>query len=97
VTVVVAVALLFAGVLSLGEDRVAVLLSVVAVPGALTTIVNVAVVPAASVARVHVTVGLPEQLQPVPVDEMNVVPAGSGSDTLMELASIVELFVTPIV
>jgi hypothetical protein len=65
------------------------------VPGAVTVIVIDADAPGASVARVHVTVVVPEQLQPVPVAETRLVPAGSGSETLTEFAVTVdELFVT---
>jgi hypothetical protein len=65
------------------------------VVGAVTVIVIGAVVFGASVERVHVTVVVPLQLQPVPLAETNVVPAGSVSETLSELAVIVvELFLT---
>jgi hypothetical protein len=94
-TVVVAVALLFPVVVSLGDDTVAVLVRVCGVLGAVTVIVIAAVAPAASVARVHVTVAVPEQLQPVPFAETNVVVGGRVSETLTEFASVTALlFVT---
>ena len=98
-TVVLAVALLFAVLVSFGELTVAVFEMVCAVEGAVTTIVIAgAVVLGAMDGRVQVTVVVPAQIQPVPVDETKVVPAGSGSDTLTEVAVIVdELLVTLIV
>jgi hypothetical protein len=83
--------------LSFGELTVAVFEIVPAVAGAVTLIVIAgAVVLGAIEARVQVTV--PDtfaQLQPVPDAETKLVPAGSGSETLTELAVIVaELFVT---
>src|SRR5205807_1437286 len=91
VTVVVAVAELLPAVLSFGELTVAVLEIVCAVEGAVTTIAILeAVVLGAIEARVQVTVDVPEQAQPVPVAETKVVPAGSGSETLTEVAVIVE-------
>ena len=97
-TVVVAVAELFAALLSLGDETVAVLLIVPAVDGAVTTIVKLALVFFTRVARVQVTVVVPEHAHPVPLAETNVVPAGSVSTTLTEVASmVVDGFVTAIV
>jgi hypothetical protein len=102
----VAVAELLPGVLSLGDDTVAVFEIVPWLEGAVTGIVIVgAVVLGAIDARVHVTVVIPEtvaslQLQSVPEAEPDVyvVPEGSGSETLTDVAVTVdELFVTLIV
>ena len=94
-TVVVAVAVLLPGVLSLGELTVAVLLMVPAVGGAVTTIVmgGAAEFPVID-GRVHVTVAVPEQAQPVPLAETKVVPAGIVSATEIDVAAGVELLVT---
>src|SRR5205823_10622991 len=88
-TTVVAVAVLLPGVMSLGDETVAVLM-IVAVPApagavTLTTMLGVVAPTARFAARVHVTV--PEawaqlQLASVPANETNVVPAGRGSVTL---------------
>jgi hypothetical protein len=91
VTVVVAVAVLFAGFGSaVVEATLAVLLKLPAWFGALTvTVITGAVAPAASAARVHVTDTLPvfEHDQPVPVADTNVTPAGSVSVTVRFAAS----------
>ena len=93
-TVVVSVSELLPGVLSFGEDTVAVLDRVWAVAGAVTLIVIVgALVFAAIDARVQVIVVVPEQVQPVP-NPVPVMPPGSGSETLTELAAVAELLVT---
>jgi hypothetical protein len=94
--VVVAVAVLLTGVLSLGDETVAVLLIVPGVDGAVTWMLMVgAVVLAAIDARVHVTVVEPEHDQPVPAAETRVEPAGSGSETLTFVAgTVAELLVT---
>src|SRR5439155_1067520 len=88
-TTVAWVAVLFPGVMSLGDETVAVLLTV-AVPtpvGAvtLTTMLGVVALTARFAARVQVT--KPEacaqlQLASVPANETKVVPAGRGSVTL---------------
>ena len=97
-TVVVAVAELLPGVLSFGELTVAVLVIEPAVLGAVTTIVKLALVFFTSVARVQVTVVVPEHVQPVPDADTYVVPAGIVSTTLTEVASmVVDGFVTLIV
>jgi hypothetical protein len=97
-TVVVAVAELFAVLLSLGEVTVAVLDSDVGLPGAVTTRSKLAEAPAARAARVQVTGDDALQVQPVPLAETNVVPAGIVSETLTVVAATVaELFVTVIV
>jgi hypothetical protein len=97
-TVVVAVAELFPATLSLGDVTVAVLLRVVADPGAVTTRSKLAELLAARDGRVHVTGDDALQVQPVPLAETNVVPAGIVSETLRDVAATVaELFVTVIV
>jgi hypothetical protein len=84
--------------LSLGEVTDAVFERVAAVPGALTTMSKLADAPAASDARVHVTVDVPEQLHPAPLAETKVVPPGIVSLTLSDVAgTVLELFVTLIV
>ena len=97
-TVVLAVAELLAALLSLGEVTVAVLLIVPAVDGAVTTIVmgGAAEFPVID-GRVHVTVVVPEQAQPVPLAEPKVVPTGIVSVTEIDVAAGVELLVTAIV
>ena len=90
--------LLFAGVLSCGELTVAVLLIVPGVLGAVTlTTMLGAVVLGARLARVHVTV--PDECPhvhpaPVPVNETNVVPAGSVSVTVIAVAAAGPPFAT---
>src|SRR5450631_343080 len=72
------------------EETEAVLVSVVACAGAVTTTVMVgAVAPAASAGRVQVTETLPVfvQVQPVPVVDTKVTPAGRVSVTETEAAS----------
>ena len=97
-TVVVAVAELFPVMLSLGDVTVAVFVKVVGIGGAVTTIAKLAEAAAASEARVQVTVVVPAHSQPLPLAETNVVPTGSVSETLREVAATVaELFVTLIV
>ena len=97
-TVVVAVAELFAVLLSLGDETVAVLLSVVAIAGAVTTIVIVALVFGARVAMLQLVELVPVQVQPVAVRETNVVPAGMVSvTTTLAAATVVDGFVTVIV
>jgi hypothetical protein len=84
--------------LSLGELTDAVFESVAAVPGALTTMSKLAEVPAASDGRVHVTVDVPEHVQPLPLAEMKVVAPGIVSVTLSDVAgTVAELLVTLIV
>src|SRR5688572_29723205 len=97
-TVVVAVAELFAALLSLGDVTVAVFVSVAGTAGAVTTIVKISIALAAIEARVQVTVSVPVQAQPAPLAETNVVPTGIVSETLTAVAATVaELFVTLIV
>ena len=97
-TVVLAVAELFAALLSLGELTVAVLLIVPAVDGAVTTIVMDGAVEFPVIeGRVHVTVVVPEQAQPGPLAEPKIVTAGIVSVTEIDDAAGVELLVTLIV
>src|SRR5438105_2603525 len=97
-TVVVAVSELLPVTLSLGEETVAVFVIVPVVLGAFTTRSKLADAPAARDARVHVTVDVPEQLQPVPLAETNVVPLGIVSDTVTDVAgTALELLVTVMV
>ena len=85
VTVVDAVEVLFAGVWSgVVAVTVAVSVSVAAWAGAVTTtVIAGAVAPLASAGRVHVTDTFPTlvHVQPVPVADTNVTPAGSVSVT----------------
>ena len=85
VTVVLAVAVSLAGLGSgVADETVALLVSVPAWPGAVTTmVITGAVDPAVSVGRVQVTETLPALLhvQPAPMAETNVTPAGSVSAT----------------
>ena len=98
VTVVEAMDVLFPALGSaVVDDTAAVLLSVVAPAGAVTTIVMVgAVTPAARVGRVHVTEVLPTcvHVHPVPDEETQVTPAGSVSTTETEVASDGPAFAT---
>jgi hypothetical protein len=97
-TVVACVAELFAVLLSFGDVTVAVFDKVVAVAGAVTTRLNDAEAPAASAGRVHVTGEDALHVQPVPLAETKVVPAGMVSATLRLVAGTAEeLFVTVIV
>jgi hypothetical protein len=97
-TDVKAVAVLFPAVLSLGDVTVAVFERVCAALGAVTTIVIVALVFAASVAMLQLVVVVPEHVHPVAVLETKVVLAGIVSVTTTFAAGIVaELFVTVIV
>ena len=79
----------------MGEDTVAVLDRVWAVAGAVTLIVITGALEFAAIeARVQVIVVVPEQVQPIPEAEP-VMPPGSGSETLTEVAAtVVELFET---
>ena len=85
VTVVLVVEVLFAALGSgVADVTVDVLVSVAACAGAVTTTVIVgAVAPVASAGRVHVADTFPTlvQVQPVPVADTNVTPAGSVSVT----------------
>ena len=96
VTPVVVDVVLLAGTGSAVVDEIdAVFVRVVACAGAVTTTVIVgAVVPVASVGRVQVTETLPVlvQVQPVPVAETKVTPAGRVSVTETEAASDGPLF-----
>ena len=107
VTVVVAVAELLAAFASVVE-LVTFAVLVIVVPGAtpgltLTTMVNVAVCPAARVGRVAVTVPVPPAAGavvvrwPVPVNDTNVVPAGTRSVIDTFCGSLGPLFATVIV
>ena len=97
-TDVKAVTVLFPAVLSLGDVTVAVFERVCAALGAVTTIVIVALVFAASVAMLQLVVVVPEHVHPVAVLETKVVLAGIVSVTTTFAAGIVaELFVTVIV
>src|SRR5207244_3583435 len=94
-TVVGAVAVLLAGVLSFGEDTVALFVIVPGALGAVTVIViggasPAGPVPAARFPPVRLQVTVPETLlhvQFVPVALTNVVPAGSVSTTFTADAS----------
>jgi hypothetical protein len=98
VTVVGSVSELFAVLLSVADETVAVLLIVPAVAGAVTMIVIVAVVFFASVVRVQETAIVPVQVQPAPVADCRDVPVGIVSETVTFAASIiVEGFVTVMV
>ena len=94
-TVVASVSELLPGVLSLGEDTVAVLDKTCSVAGAVTLIVITGALEFAAIeAVVQVIVVVPEQVQPVPEAEP-VMPPGSGSETLTKVAAtVVELFET---
>ena len=73
-------------------------LRVVADEGAVTTRSKLAELPAAMDGRVHVTGEDELHVQPVPLAETNVVPAGIVSETLTNVAATVaELFVAAIV
>ena len=94
-TTVVSVSELLPGVLSFGDETVAVLDRVCSVAGAVTLIVITGALEFAAIeAVVQVIVVVPEQVQPVPEAEP-VMPPGSGSETLTEVAAtVVELFET---
>jgi hypothetical protein len=96
VTEVVSVSVLFVIDGSLVADvTVAVLLIEPPLAGAVTEIVIAGAAPTASVARVQVTV--PEallQVQPVPVADTNVTPAGSVSETETFAAGLGPAFAT---
>ncbi len=62
------------------------LTAVPAAEGALTAMVIAGAAPTASVARVHVTVAVPLQLQPGPVAETRDAPVGSVSETATDAA-----------
>src|SRR5688572_1321714 len=85
-TVVVAVAVLLPGLISFGEETVAVLVSVPTVLGAVTVMVMFgALAPDARFPAVRLHVTVPDacvQFQSVPVALTNVTPAGSVSSTL---------------
>src|SRR5256885_2236114 len=103
-TVVVAVAVSFPGVLSLGEDTVALLVIVpVGTAGVVVTVTVIvmfgASVPAAGFPPVRLHVTVPEallQFQFVPVALTKVTPAGSVSTTLTAEASSGPPLWTPI-
>src|SRR5687767_15295446 len=83
-TAVVAVAVLLPGVLSLGDDTVALLVMEPAVAGALTTIVISGASPTGRLPAVRWHVTVPDaltQFQSVPVALTNDVPAGIVSTT----------------
>ena len=91
VTVVVAVAVLFAG---FGSGVVAVTVALLVIVPAwawawTTTVMTGAVAPDARAGRVHVTETFPlfVQVQPVPVADVNVTPAGRVSTTDSEAAA----------
>jgi hypothetical protein len=96
-TVVVAVAELLPATLSLGEVTVAVLVRVVGVAGAVTTMSKLAELAAASDGRVQVTGDAALHVQPVPLAETKVVPTGIVSETLTLFAPTVDGFVTVMV
>ena len=99
-TVVVAVAVLLAGVGSeVVAETVAVLVSVPSVCGATcTTMSTVALAPPGKMPRLHVTVVEPEHVPALEVADFSVTPAGSESVTLTPLVvdcpEDVPLFVT---
>jgi hypothetical protein len=102
VTVVVAVAVLLPGVLSFGEETVALFVIVFGgtVVGAVTTIVMLGAAPGARLPPVLLHVTVPDallQFQFVPVALTNVTPAGSVSTTFTAEASLGPAFETPIV
>ena len=98
---VVAVAVLFPGVSSFGDDTVALLVMEPAVLGAVTTIVMFgALALAGRLPPVRLQVTVPDtwlQLQLVPVALTNVVPAGKVSTTLTADAASGPALLTPMV
>jgi hypothetical protein len=89
-TLVLAVAVLFPGVLSFGELTVAVFVIVPAVPGAVTVIVIGGAAPAGRLPPVRLQVTVPEtllQFQLLPVALTNVALGGSVSTTFTADAS----------
>jgi hypothetical protein len=98
----IAVAVLLAGVLSFGDETVALLVSV-AVPlpgGGVTTMVMFGAAPGARLPPVRLHVTVPEELmqfQFVPVALTNDVPAGRLSTTVTPEASFGPAFDTPMV
>src|SRR4051794_11540184 len=99
-TVVVAVAVLLAGVSSFGDDTVALLLIVPIVEGAVTTIVMFGAAPIGRFPAVRLHVTVPDallQFQSVPVALTNVVPEGSVSTTFTAEAGSGPALLTPIV
>ena len=100
-TVVVAVAVLFPGVLSFGDETVALFVGVApCVAGAVTTTVMFGAAPGARLPPVRLQVTVPStltQVQFVPVALTKVVPAGSVSTTLTADASFGPALLTPIV
>ena len=94
-TEVVSVSELSPRVLSFGDETVAVFDKTCSVAGAVTLIVITGALEFAAIeARVQVIVVVPEQVQPIPEAEP-VMPPGSGSETLTEVAAtVVELFET---
>src|SRR5262245_59367488 len=63
--------------------------------GAMTVMTMFGAAPTARLARVHVTVVGPLQLQPVPLALTNVTPAGSASVTLTVAAVLGPALLTP--
>jgi hypothetical protein len=99
-TLVVAVAVLLPGVLSFGDDTVALLVIEPGVAGASTTIVMSGAAPGARFPPVRLQVTVPAtllQAQFAPVALTNVVPAGSVSTTFTADASLGPALLTPIV
>jgi hypothetical protein len=99
-TVVVAVAVLLPGVLSFGEETVALLVIEPGVAGAVTTIVILGAGPGGRLPPVRLQVTVPDALlhvQLVPVALTNATPAGSVSTTLTADASSGPALLTPIV
>jgi hypothetical protein len=100
-TVVAAVAVLFAGVLSLGEDTVAEFVIDPGVLGAVTTIVMFGAAPGARLPPVRLQVTVPDTLLQVQFERAvaltKVVPAGIVSTTLTADASSGPAFDTPMV
>jgi hypothetical protein len=99
-TVVVAVAVLLPGVLSFGEETVALLVIDPGVAGAVTTIVILGAAPGGKFPPVRLQVTVPVtllQVQFVPVALTNATPLGSVSTTLTADASLGPALLTPIV
>ncbi len=97
-TLVLAVAVLLAGVLSLGEETVALLVMDPPAIGAVTVIVMAGAAPGARFPPVRLHVTVPDalaQFQFVPVALTNDVPAGRVSTTLTAEASFGPAFDTP--
>jgi hypothetical protein len=99
-TVVDAVAVLLPGVLSFGDETVALLVMLPVVSGASTVIVMLGAAPSGRLPAVLLHVTVPDrwtQFQSVPNALWNVVPAGRVSTTLTADAGSGPVLLTPIV